>query len=112
MRREKVKVRLPSLRGAKRRSNPSFFMPPDGLLRFARNDGHTARSSWLFEIRIRFDSLHANAPVAHPAKSLVQRMPPVSVVQRIANAAHRLTMLPAETTRANQRRFCVVPFTP
>jgi hypothetical protein len=34
-RRENVKLRLPSLRGAKRRSNPSFFMPPDGLLRFA-----------------------------------------------------------------------------
>ena len=27
-----------SLRGAKRRSNPSEWLPPDGLLRFARND--------------------------------------------------------------------------
>src|SRR5437667_8128390 len=29
----------PSLRGAKRRSNPTFLMWDDGLLRFARNDG-------------------------------------------------------------------------
>ena len=29
----------PSLRGAKRRSNPAFRLPRNGLLRFARNDG-------------------------------------------------------------------------
>src|SRR5204863_5062860 len=29
----------PSLRGAKRRSNPYFSASRDGLLRFARNDG-------------------------------------------------------------------------
>src|SRR5712672_2647573 len=34
-------IRKPSLRGAKRRSNPSFFTRRDGLLRFARNDGPT-----------------------------------------------------------------------
>src|SRR5262249_1994112 len=32
----------PSLRGAKRRSNPAFFLRQKaGLLRFARNDGET-----------------------------------------------------------------------
>src|SRR5712675_667646 len=38
-------IRKPSLRGAKRRSNPSFFTRRDGLLRFARNDGSTPGSS-------------------------------------------------------------------
>jgi 6-pyruvoyltetrahydropterin/6-carboxytetrahydropterin synthase len=35
----KAKFSLPSLRGAKRRSNPFFFSRHDGLPRFARNDG-------------------------------------------------------------------------
>src|ERR1700681_4200321 len=33
-----VKPPEPSLRGAQRRSNPTFFLLRDGLLRFARND--------------------------------------------------------------------------
>ena len=36
---------------------------------------------------------------------LAQNMPPVSVVQRIANAIHRFTMHAAETTRTGQRRI-------
>jgi hypothetical protein len=38
MRGEIAKSYLPSLRGAKRRSNPELSYPRDGLLRFARND--------------------------------------------------------------------------
>jgi hypothetical protein len=33
-----VILRVPSLRGAQRQSNPVFISPPSGLLRFARND--------------------------------------------------------------------------
>src|SRR6267378_3394638 len=44
-------IRVPSLRGAKRRSNPCSLRR-DGLLRFARNDGSTAELSLLFEIRV------------------------------------------------------------
>jgi hypothetical protein len=41
-RREIAELHSPSLRGAKRRSNPAFsnFAKKAGLLRFARNDGY------------------------------------------------------------------------
>src|SRR3981189_3686154 len=47
----------PSLRGAQRRSNPSFFSWRDGLLRCARNDG---------EARIASRSLSTSARLRDP----------------------------------------------
>jgi hypothetical protein len=38
----------PSLRGAKRRSNPALCLRRYGLLRFARND--SLATNWLFEM--------------------------------------------------------------
>ena len=43
---DRARVRVsPSLRGAKRRSNPDLSCS-SGLLRFARNDGNTPRAGW------------------------------------------------------------------
>src|SRR6267378_2150981 len=48
----------PSLRGAPRRSNPSFFSWRHGLLRCARNDGEgVASDSWRSSSHPRFSSL-------------------------------------------------------
>jgi hypothetical protein len=51
-----LRVASTSLRGAKRRSNPLFLGPLDGLLRFARNDD-------LLEIRIEQQTPVSSRPI-------------------------------------------------
>jgi hypothetical protein len=58
----------------------------------------------LFEIRNCSIHRHADARAGTAARSLMRRVPAISVFQRIVKSADRLTMQTAETNR-------IVPFT-
>jgi addiction module HigA family antidote len=67
----------PSLRGAQRRSNPSFPKLCYGLLRFARNDGticcHICSDADEVEI-VEYKKLNLMAPIVHPGRLLKREL--------------------------------------
>ncbi len=90
----------PSLRGAKRRSNPDLLAPHDGLLRYARNDGGLHRPSNLNR-QTRLHDLAARFARGLPSNFLTLQtegagnagctLHPRSRVQQVDRGAHEHT---------------------